>query len=318
MPPVHPAQGRAEAAGGPAGGAGGHSHRRLLRRLRPRPRGAGHRASRARPGRGCWRSARRWRRCSCWRGAPRAPSTATCRSFARPSGTRHRRVGRGGPSRAQSPARGPEARGAGARHRLPGEGAAPAGAPGHLATAGVPAHHHDPLTGLANRKTLEERLESALASARSLGRHARPRLPGHRLPAAHQRRFRPRRGRRVAAPPRAGAEVVPARRGAPRAHRWRRVLGAHRELQRRLRAADGAAHSRRRPVVAVRVERARLPGGRERGRGGHHAPHPEHLGDLQRGRQRVLRGQGAGQEPGGCLPRGAKPPSTCARRAAGG
>ena len=35
----------------------------------------------------------------------------------------------------------------------------------------------------------------------------------------------------------------------------------------------GAAHARRRAVLAVRVERARLPGGRERGRGGHHAPH---------------------------------------------
>ena len=98
---------------------------------------------------------------------------------------------------------------------------------------------HDALTGLANRKTLEERMESALASAKSQGgTHALVYLDidflqrindsfGHLAGDELLRRLVP------------VLQAMPARGRAPRAHRRRRVRGAHRELQRGLRAAGG-------------------------------------------------------------------------------
>ena len=115
----------------------------------------------------------------------------------------------------------------------------------------------DPLTGLANRALLADRLEGALAASASTGADgrlagARPRPFQHR-----QRRPRPRRGRRPARGRRGPAPQARTSRRHAGASRWRRVRRALRRAHR-----DQAAGALAERIVNVFSEPLREVGAR--------------------------------------------------------
>ena len=105
---------------------------------------------------------------------------------------------------------------------------------------------HDPLTGLANRREFELRLQRALELTQATGTDARGLLHGPRPLQGRERLLRPRGRRRTAAPARPGAGAEGAlrrRRGAPRR---RRVRGAAAQLRPGRRRARSRTTSSRR------------------------------------------------------------------------
>ena len=163
--------------------------------------------------------------------------------------------------------------------------------------------NHDALTGAAQPQGARGAPGERARHREEPGQHARAALHRHRLLPSHQRFLRPPGRRRPAAAHRPGDAGDPARRRDARAHRRRRVRRAARELQRGIRPRRGHAAARRGAVVAVRMEREGIPGGRERGRGRDHAARAQPLGDPLGSRHRVLHREGAGAQPRVRLPR---------------